>query len=335
MTVYSQNGYVANDRSVLDAFFVGDRQFLFRRGAPGLLLWHAIDWFDRNIKDINPGQIDDWSFAERLIRGGTEVTNHASGTAGDVDATKWPLGVDPSKYLTADQIRRWREHLKLYEGCIRWGGDYTGRKDPMHLEVNRDEATCNRVWAKIMRLPAPKLVEYRFPIAGAIRAAFDKALPGLNGATWGFFLGQPKGPEVPTADKRGRWQEFDKGTIYWSPETGAHVVWGAILTHWRKVGNEGVTGYPVTDETSCPDTVGRFSRFAGDWMIYWSPATGAHAVHGAFLGTWAAAGYERSKLGYPTSDEYTEKLTGGGRIVQDFQRGQLVLDGVKVETVLR
>lgn len=334
MVVRSQNGYPANDRSVLDAFYVGDRKFLFRRGAPGLLLHHAISWFDANIKDINPGQVDDWSFAERPIRGGTELSNHASGTAGDVDATKWPLGVSPETYLSTEQIARWREHLKLYEGCIRWGGDYTGRKDPMHVEINKDEATCNRVWAKISGMGRVKPVEYRFPIVGAIRAAFDRELPGLNGATWGFFLGQPVGPEVPTADKRGRWQEFQKGTIYWHPDVDkgtAHVVWGDILKAWRKVGNEPVTGYPVTDELATPDTVGRFVRFHKDWMIYWTPQTGAHPVHGLFLATWSAQGYERSPLGYPTSGEVTKD----GLLMQWFQRGQLVLDGGKVETVLR
>lgn len=147
----SQNGYSANDRSVITQYVVSNsgRTMNLRKGSPGELLAHAIRWFDSNIRDIDPGIMDDWSYAERPIRGGVELSNHASGTAGDVDATKWPLGANPEAYLTADEISRWREHLKLYEGCIRWGGDYDGRKDPMHVEINRDQATCDRVWAKI------------------------------------------------------------------------------------------------------------------------------------------------------------------------------------------
>ena len=51
--------------------------------------------------------------------------------------------------------------------------------------------------------------------------------------------------------------------------------------------------------------------------LYWSPSTGAHAVKGAILGAWASLGWERSWLGYPTSDEYD--VPGGRR--SDFQGG--------------
>jgi hypothetical protein len=147
---FSQNRYSANDRSVIVKYAIGQTKSVnLRKGSTGALLAHMANWFDANIRDIDPGQLDEWGYAERLIRGGVETSNHASGTAVDVDATKWPLGSEPSKYLTAAEIARIREHLKVYEGCIRWGGDYTGRKDPMHFEINRDQATCDRVWAKL------------------------------------------------------------------------------------------------------------------------------------------------------------------------------------------
>jgi hypothetical protein len=147
---FSQNRYSANDRSMITKYTIGQTKSVnLRKGSTGALLAHMANWFDANIRDIDPGQLDEWGYAERPIRGGTDLSNHASGTAVDVDATKWPLGVEPSAYLTAAEIARIREHLKVYEGCIRWGGDYTGRKDPMHFEINRDQATCDRVWAKI------------------------------------------------------------------------------------------------------------------------------------------------------------------------------------------
>lgn len=149
--VVSQNGYSANDRSVVMSYVVTKTglKMTLRVGPPGEMLASFVRWFDENIRDIDPGILDDWSYAERLISGSTDITNHASGTAADVDATKWPLGSNPEAYLTAAEIAKVRAKLLQYEGCIRWGGDYTGRKDPMHFEINKDAATVAEVWGRI------------------------------------------------------------------------------------------------------------------------------------------------------------------------------------------
>jgi hypothetical protein len=146
----SQNGYPANDRRLLAAYRVGARTFWLRADAPGWLLWHFLDWFHHNVRPIDTGPVDDWSYAERPIRGSDdELSNHASGTAADVDATRWPLGVEPTAYLTYEEIRRVRAQLLRYEGAIRWGGDYVGRKDPMHFEIDRDATFCARIKATL------------------------------------------------------------------------------------------------------------------------------------------------------------------------------------------
>jgi hypothetical protein len=149
--VLSQNGYIANDRSVITTYVVTTtgRKMALRQGPAGEMLAHFIRWFDENIRDIDPGILDEWGYAERLVRGGSDVSNHASGTAADVDATKWPLGVTATSYLTQPEIDKVHAKLRDYRGCIRWGADYTGRKDPMHFEIDRDEATVTRVWADI------------------------------------------------------------------------------------------------------------------------------------------------------------------------------------------
>lgn len=155
MAAFSQNGYPANDRSFITTYEVTKtgRRLALRSGPAGQLLAHWVRWFDENIRDIDPGILDDWGYAERAIRGGVELSNHASGTAADVDATRWPLGVQPEAYLTAAEIAKVRARLKAYEGCIRWGGDYTGRKDPMHFEIDRPEADCARVLKKLLAQP--------------------------------------------------------------------------------------------------------------------------------------------------------------------------------------
>ena len=82
-------------------------------------------WFHATIRPINTGVFDDWSYAERTVRGESDViSNHASGTAGDVDATRWPLGSKATAYLTPAEIARVHAQLVTYEGCIRWGADY-------------------------------------------------------------------------------------------------------------------------------------------------------------------------------------------------------------------
>ena len=53
----------------------------------------------------------------------------------------------------------------------------------------------------------------------------------------------------------------------------------------------------------------------------WADLTLAHEVHGAIRDKWASLGWERSWLGYPTSDE---KAAPGGARVSEFQGGAVV-----------
>jgi hypothetical protein len=75
-------------------------------------------------------------------------------------------------------------------------------------------------------------------------------------------------------------------------------------------------GSPITEERGTPDGVGRYSVLEHG-SIYWTPALGAHEVHGRIRDAWAAAGWEAGHLGYPTSDEYAD---GDGRR-NDFEHG--------------
>jgi hypothetical protein len=83
-----------------------------------------------------------------------------------------------------------------------------------------------------------------------------------------------------------------------------HEVHGAILATSQELGAESsFLGYPVIDESGTPDGIGRFNHFQAG-SIYWTPATGAHEVHGLIRDYWSAHGWERNAaLGYPISDE--------------------------------
>jgi hypothetical protein len=81
-------------------------------------------------------------------------------------------------------------------------------------------------------------------------------------------------------------------------------------------------GSPTTSVTACPDGEGFFRHFAGG-SIYWHPAVGAHEVHGVIRNKWSSLGWERSFLGYPTSDETQgADLNHSGRF-NHFQGGSI------------
>ena len=65
-------------------------------------------------------------------------------------------------------------------------------------------------------------------------------------------LGFAKTDEVPVDG--GAFTEFDKGYIYWSPDTGAHVIMkGGIFDAWDKNGAQGGKyGFPTSDMTNIP-----------------------------------------------------------------------------------
>ena len=126
---------------------------------------------------------------------------------------------------------------------------------------------------------------------GALCGGFDTQVHEIHGAIhekWralratGAFPWWPTTDELGTPDGAGRFNHFGPGaSIYWTPQTGAWEVHGAIHERWAQLGWEtGFLGYPVGDETDNPDNAvtgrgARYSRFQGGF-ISWSPATGAH-----------------------------------------------------------
>jgi uncharacterized protein with LGFP repeats len=154
-----------------------------------------------------------------------------------------------------------------------------------------------------------------FEVHGAIRGKW---------ATFGWersFLRYPVTDERTTPDGIGRYNHFQGGSIYWTSATGAFEVHGDIRAKWASLGWErSFLGYPLTDETTTPDGVGRYNHFQGG-SVYWTPGTGAHEVHGAIRARWASLGWERSFLGYPTSDE--QSTEDGTARFSEFQHGSI------------
>ena len=93
--------------------------------------------FHELIEPIDEGSLDDWGYCFRMIRGNTEtLSNHSSGTAIDLNATKHPLGKVGT--FPAEKVPMIRALSKKYG--LKWGGDYRNRKDEMHFEIELSEA---------------------------------------------------------------------------------------------------------------------------------------------------------------------------------------------------
>ncbi len=103
-----------------------------------------------------PGLADEWAWAIRPVRGKTTgYSNHASGTAIDLNATRHPRGV---KGTFTDQKRRrvrgilsdYHDHPSGRKSIVRWGEDYQNSPvDGMHFEIVADADAVKRVADRI------------------------------------------------------------------------------------------------------------------------------------------------------------------------------------------
>ena len=150
MTVYSQNGFTANDRSVIASYTVPgtNLKIALRKGDVSVILLEYLRRYNLEVEPLSHNPQDLWGYAERTIRGSaTVLSNHASGSAVDHRATAHPLGVKntftPAKKTALLRLLAW------FEGVIRWGGSYSGRVDEMHGEIVGTAAQIARIANKV------------------------------------------------------------------------------------------------------------------------------------------------------------------------------------------
>jgi uncharacterized protein with LGFP repeats len=99
-------------------------------------------------------------------------------------------------------------------------------------------------------------------VRGGIRERYAAA-----GAEWGA-LGYPTRDEI--CGGRGCSQDFERGSIHWTPAHGARTVTGVLWSGWVKNGREASVGYAIEEQR----VVGadRVQRFTGGTLT-WSGAT--------------------------------------------------------------
>jgi hypothetical protein len=158
MSQFSQNGWPASpDQNAIDVHNYDVpgthlRHFKVCKLAAPVLLAFAAEY--HKIQPIDAGTWDEWGYNFAKIPNSTDVSNHASGTAIDVNATLHPWKSTKSGFSWLKQIKI---RLLVRKYGLRWGFDYAhGWKDPMHFEVVETKA---QVAARIkkMKLPMPTL----------------------------------------------------------------------------------------------------------------------------------------------------------------------------------
>ncbi len=150
--------------------------------------------------------------------------------------------------------------------------------------------------------------------------AIDQAWQAAGGA--GSDVGGKEGDIFTVGDGYG--QKFSDGKIYYSADSGAHLIYGAILDKYESLGGpaDSDLGWPNINEV--PGLVGsgsRVSTFNGSDKpaIFWTPDTGAWAVRGALNVAWDKLGGSSGTLGVPVEDESYD----GDLVKQKFTGGEL------------
>lgn len=178
-----------------------------RRGDVATVLHHLMDRFHREVEELVPGWC--WGWHVKVIEGSTSISNHASGTAVDLNAPRHPLGVRNT--FTPAQRARIRAILADLDGVVRWGGDYTGRRDDMHFEIVKNAAAVKRVADRIKEDDMPSVDD----IVKAVRPLIPTAAQNAD-AVWGEEVLLPPTAEHPNGKKvtmRVIMQWLDRGTL--------------------------------------------------------------------------------------------------------------------------
>jgi hypothetical protein len=122
-----EHGFIR--RRIVAIEFLGRRMFVNRAARRHFLrLEHLFEArAPAYAAAVDDGELDDWSYENRSMRGAEVRSNHAFGIAVDINALANPLGTAGD--MPEQVVRAWEA-----EGG-EWGGDWE-RPDPMHFETH-------------------------------------------------------------------------------------------------------------------------------------------------------------------------------------------------------
>lgn len=152
----SYNGWPASPDLPTRPLVVAGESF-----SPGVLdnddVWEVLQYVAQQMHErVEPivrddwHQADDWGYNYRPTTGATTLSNHASGTAIDYNATRHPYGVPASRNFSEAQINTIHRIINVEcEGLVQWGGDYRNTPDAMHFDIKGTKAQIAALARKI------------------------------------------------------------------------------------------------------------------------------------------------------------------------------------------
>ena len=150
MPVFSYNGWEANpDRRAINTVNLTVNGIHFpsgvRAGDVETVLGYVAQAFNDRVERLYaPGC---WGYAFRKNRNANNYSCHASATAIDVNAPSHPNGkANTFNFL---QVQTIKQILSEVGGVVRWGGDFSGKKDEMHFEIVASSRAVAKVAARL------------------------------------------------------------------------------------------------------------------------------------------------------------------------------------------
>jgi peptidoglycan hydrolase-like protein with peptidoglycan-binding domain len=195
-----------------------------RNGDVATVLHYVAEQFHKTVEPLHAGWC--WGYHYKKIEDSSTLSNHASGTAIDLNAPAHPMG--KRNTFNGDKRAAIRRILDFCEGVVRWGGDYQGRPDDMHFEIVKGAGDVARIAGKIRN-------------AGQPHPQPNPPAPAPSG-TWVKGKHRPelrrgsKGPDVEFLQRMigGLTPDGDFG-----PKTEARVRW---YQRMRGIGADGIVG---------------------------------------------------------------------------------------------
>lgn len=215
------------------------------------------------------------------------------------------------------------------------GGIKSGYGIPISNEI---VIGTNRVEQKFLNSYGRTTAFYWSPSTGSQYINLGGAIGGLWAREGGANskLGLPIAPEQCGFIHGSCYQDYQNGTIVWSPKWGTHILFGAIRGKWKESGGmKSPYGIPASGErlVGNEQVEQLFVDPNGkDGAIYWTnQGTGTNHVYfgGAIGSFWANNGNFRQngvgtpkRFGFPTGAE----TCSNGRCHQKFQYGVITWD---------
>lgn len=205
MTVYSQNGWPVVGSDKIASYLVPGTtvKLPVRRGDVATVLIYVARRFHKEVQPLHYCWC--WGYAVRAVRGQTNgYSNHASGTAIDLNAPNFPLG-------TRNMTSRQRLAVaKIVADCridgkpvVRAGAFYSTRPDEMHFEIIAGPTLVARLAAKIRAGATGGVVVDKAGTSGLTRVDRVKRVQhNTLGPTSGYGNPPVDGYWGPTTDAR-------------------------------------------------------------------------------------------------------------------------------------